>query len=356
MRPDLRKTAQQRVDRIASFKAELNDLAKEGGLTLTAEQQSGLDAHLQGLLARFRSEYGVDATDSTKRVSWGMRVASLLGAAAFLAAAILFLHRVWGGLSIPVQVLILTTAPMALLVGAEIAYTRRADLYYVGLIALAAGVALVMDLSALGAVLNLTDSPQVLLAWGAFALFTAYAYGLRLMLGAGLVLLCAWTAALVLHIRGDNWPNCTETFQLFIPGAVVLYGIPWLTRGRGPDGFDLVYRLCGAGLGLISLLMLSTAGDLCCGDLVPGTVAAVYQIVGLLLAGAVVTHGLRLGRAVLVNLGAVAFIVFLFVRLHSWWWGWMPKYLFFLVLGVIAFGLSLVFRRIRSRLIKGATG
>ena len=94
MRPDLRKAAQQRVDRIAWFKAELSDLAKEGGLTLTAEQQSRLDAHLQGLLSRFRAEYGVEATDSTKRVSWGMRVASLLGAAALLAAAILFLHRV----------------------------------------------------------------------------------------------------------------------------------------------------------------------------------------------------------------------------------------------------------------------
>jgi len=352
MRPDLRKTAQQRVDRIASFKAELSDLAKEGGLTLTAEQQSGLDAHLQGLLSKFRAEYGVDATDSTKRVSWGMRVASLLGAAALLAAAILFLHRVWGGLSIPVQVLILTTAPMALLVAAEIAYTRRADLYYVGLIALAAGVALVMELSALGAVLNLTDSPQVLLAWGAFALFTAYAFGLRLMLGAGLVLLCAWTAALVLHLRGYNWPDFMDSSQSLIPGAVILYLVPWLTRGRGPEEFDLVYRLCGAVVGLFALLLLSTVGDLCCGNLAPRTVAAAYQVIGLLLAGAVVAHGLRLGTASLVNVGAVGFIVFLFVRLHSWWWEWMPKYLFFLVLGIIAFGLLLVFRRIRSRLVE----
>ncbi len=354
MRPDLRKAAQQRVDRIASFKAELSDLAEEGGLTLTAEQHSGLEAHLQGLLSKFRAEYGIDATDSTKRVSWGMRVASLLGSAAFLAAAILFLHRVWGGLSIPVQVLILTAAPMGLLVAAELANTRRVDLYYVGLIALAAGVALVMGSSALGAVLNLADSPQVLLAWGAFALFTAYAYGLRLILGAGLVLLCAWTAALALHLRGYNWPEFVESSQWLIPGAVVLYIVPWLTRGRGPDGFDLVYRLCGAVLGLISLLLLSTAGDLCCGSLAPGTAAAVYQIVGLLLAGAVVAHGLRLGRPSLVNVGALAFIVFLFVRLHSWWWNWMPKYLFFLGLGIIAFGLLLVFRRVRSRLMERA--
>lgn len=354
MRPDLRKAAQQRADRIASFKAELTDLAKEGGLTLTAEQQSGLDAHLQGLLTQLRAEYGVDVTDSTKRVSWGMRVASLLAAAAFLAAAILFLHRVWGGLSLPIQVLILTTAPVALLVAAEIAFTRGAGRYYVGLIALAAGVALVMELSALGAVLNLADSPHVLLAWGAFALFIAYAYGLRLILAAGLVLLCAWTAALALDFQGYNWADFMQSSQFLIPGAAALYVVPWLTRGRGPEGFDLVYRLCGAVVGLFSLLLLSTAGDLCCGDLATTSVAAVYQIIGLLLSGALVAHGLRLAKASLVNLGAASFVVFLFVRLHSWWWNWLPKYLFFLVLGIIAFGLLLVFRRIRSLLMERA--
>jgi len=46
--------------------------------------------------------------------------------------------------------------------------------------------------------------------------------------------------------------------------------------------------------------------------------------------------------------------VFLFVRLHAWWWHWMPKYLFFLLLGLIAIGLLLVFRRIRTRLGEGA--
>jgi hypothetical protein len=46
--------------------------------------------------------------------------------------------------------------------------------------------------------------------------------------------------------------------------------------------------------------------------------------------------------------------VFLFVRLHAWWWHWMPKYLFFLLFGLTAIGLLLVFRRIRTRLLKGA--
>ena len=95
-----------------------------------------------------------------------------------------------------------------------------------------------------------------------------------LILGAGLVLLCAWTAGLALHVRGYNWQDFMESSQWLIPCAVVLYLVPWLTRGRGPEGFDLVYRLCGAGLGLLSLLLLSTAGDLCCGNLATSSVAA----------------------------------------------------------------------------------
>jgi uncharacterized membrane protein len=135
---------------------------------------------------------------------------------------------------------------------------------------------------------------------------------------------------------------------------VLLYCIPWFTRARGPHGFNLVYRLCGAATGLSAILSLSTLGDLCCGGLSPSLVAAVYQIVGLFLSAGVVFHGVRLGQKGLLNLGAVSFIVFVFIRLHAWWWNWMPKYLFFLIIGLTALGLLLVFRRLRTRPSEGA--
>lgn len=353
MAMDARKEAQKRVDRIALFRAELAELERESGLTLTPEQRSGLEAHVARLLSRFQQEFGVDATDSARRASWGMRIASLLGSAALIAAVVLFLHRVWGNLPPAVQISILTLAPLAFLAGTEAAFVRRVDHYYVALLALAAGVTFVMELNVLGSVLNLTDSPHVLLAWGLFGLLIAYAYSLRLLLGAGLVLLCAYSAALILHFQGYHWLGFMQTTQLLLPGAVLLYCLPWLMRGRGPYDFDFVYRVCGAGIGFAAILILSLGGDLCCGGLAPNLVAAGYQVLGLLLSGAVVFHGLRLGRGGLVNLGATAFIVFLFVRLHSWWWDWMPKYVFFLVLGLIALGLLLVLRRIRTSLAKG---
>lgn len=363
-----RQAAQQRADRLALFRAELTTLEDEGGLTLTPEQQAGLDAHIQDLLARWRTQYGIDATDSARRVSWGMRIASLLGAAALVAAAILFLHRIWGYLGTPVQLLILTLAPLAMLLGAELTHRRNVDSFYVGLFAIAAEVAIITELSALGAVLNLSGSPHVLLTWGAFALCLAYAYGLRLLLAAGLLLLGAWSGAVILEWTGYVWMAFLQSSRLLIPGAIILYALPSLGRPRGGHGpaetpprhshdaeaFATVYRLCGAGLGLLALLILSLGGDHCCGSISPTHVAAAYQITGILLALGVVAHGLRLGASPLVNLGAAGFVIFLFARLQAWWWEWMPKYLFFLVLGLIAFGLLLVFRRIRARLAQGA--
>jgi uncharacterized membrane protein len=74
----------------------------------------------------------------------------------------------------------------------------------------------------------------------------------------------------------------------------------------------------------------------------------------MVLSAGVLFHGLRMGRSGLVNLGAVAFVVFLYVRLHSWWWHWMPKYLFFLLIGLTAMALLLIFRRLRTRLLRKA--
>ena len=140
MKVDPQKQAQERADRIAQFRAELAELQQEQALTLTTEQRVRLESHHEKLLGQLREQYGVDATDPARRISWGMRTASLLGGTALLAAAALFLHRVWGNLPTLAQVMILVTAPVALLGAAEWAYLRKVALYYVGLLALAAGV------------------------------------------------------------------------------------------------------------------------------------------------------------------------------------------------------------------------
>jgi uncharacterized membrane protein len=169
-----------------------------------------------------------------------------------------------------------------------------------------------------------------------------------------LVLLCAYTGALIVALGGGYWESFMAHAACLLPAAVILYAVPELTRHRHRDEFDFVYRLCGAAVGLIALLMLSKSADLCCSAAAANAAEAGYQLAGLGVGAGVVFHGLRLARSGLVNLGAGAFVVFLFVRLHDWWWDWMPKYLFFLLLGLTALGLALAFRRLRHRLVERA--
>ncbi|MBI4325534.1 MAG: DUF2157 domain-containing protein [Chloroflexi bacterium] len=350
MNPDAQRQAQQRADRIAAFRAELADLEREQGLTLTADQRSRLDAHLADVLSALTRQYGIAISDSAKRISWGMRIATFLGAVAFFAALVLFLHRIWGVLPSFAHAPLLVAIPLLLLAAAEGAFRRGVDVYYTALLVLAAGTGFVMELNALGSTYNVTPTAHALLAWAAFALLTAYAYGLRLLLGAGLLLFCAYTAALWVAARGGFWANFLDRAEFLIPPAAALYAVPMLKVHREPHDFDFVYRLCGAATALTALLIVSEKGEICCLDLSARAVEVLGQLAGLALSAAVIFHGLRLGRIGLVNLGATAFIVFLYVRLHAWWWDWMPKYLFFLLIGMIAIVLLLVFRRMRTRL------
>lgn len=352
MNPDAQRQAQQRADRIAAFRAELADLEGEQALMLTAEQRSRLNAHLENLLSALTRQYGVAVSESAKRISWGMRIATFLGGVAFFAALVLFFHRIWGVLPSFAHAPLLAAIPLLLLATAEFAFRRGVDLYHTALLVLAAGAGFVMELNALGSTHNMIPCAHALLAWAAFALLTAYAYGLRLLLGAGLLLICAYTASLWLAAGGGYWASFLDRAEFLIPPAAVLYAVPMLKVHREPRDFDFVYRLCGAAMGLSALLILSEKGDLCWLGFPHRAVETLFQLAGLALSAAVVFHGLRLGRSGLVNLGAAAFVVFLYVRLHAWWWDSMPKFLFFFLIGLIALALLFVFRRMRMRLLE----
>ena len=51
----------------------------------------------------------------------------------------------------------------------------------------------------------------------------------------------------------------------------------------------------------------------------------------------------------MVNTGLTFFVIFLYTKFFDWWWQTMPKYLFFLLIGLSAVLLLFVFKRLRSR-------
>jgi uncharacterized membrane protein len=54
------------------------------------------------------------------------------------------------------------------------------------------------------------------------------------------------------------------------------------------------------------------------------------------------------------NLASTFFVLYLYTKLFDWWWDWLPKYLFFLLLGLIAIGLLLTLKRVRGLARGGA--
>lgn len=343
-----------RRERILSFREELTALEAEGILTLTTAQRARIETHqARWVTGDAVTESDLPAVDSVRRMSWGMRVATLLGAVAFFAALVLFLDRIWGWLSLPVQAGLLLGLPLVLLAAAEGARRRGATSFITGLLGLATGVAFLMALGTLGTVLNLAPSPHLLGVGAAVGLLLAVAYDQALLLGLGSGFGCAYLAALGTSLSGAAWLNVAERPTWMLPSALLLYAVPWGLGDRQTTRFATVERGVAAGLGLLSCLVLSESGDICCAPAMATLNAALYQLLGLALSVAVVAHGLRLGVGVLVNLGSIGFVLFLYLRLHSWFWDWMPKYLFCLGLAALAWGLVIVFRRLRRQLSEG---
>ena len=113
-------------------------------------------------------------------------------------------------------------------------------------------------------------------------------------------------------------------------------------------GFAGIYRVFGLLVVFIAILILANWGQISYLPLGSATVENLYQLLGFLFAGFTVWLGLRRHWPGVVNLGSTFLVLYLYTKLFDWWWDWMPKYLFFLVLGLVAISLLLVLRRMRA--------
>jgi hypothetical protein len=256
---------------------------------------------------------------------------------------VLFFYRFWGLIPIPAQVLILTAAPLAGVAGAWFASRRETTLYFTSLISLVAFAAFVLDLNVMGSIFDVAPTPNAFLAWALFAFALAWRFGLRLLHAAGLVCGMAWVAALLMSLAGAWWGEFFQRPETVVAAGLLVVGAP-----RRRD-FAATHRLTGWLAVFLAALFLSFSGD----SFLPwerNTMEMVYQVAGMAGTAAVIWAGIRRQWTESVNLGATFFVIFLFVRLADWWWDWMPKYLFFLLTGLIAIGLLMAFCRVRGRL------
>jgi uncharacterized membrane protein len=351
--PTNKREAQKQVEGIHAFREQLDALSRQGVLALTAEQRARVDLHLNQTLSRLAERFDVDTSESQKQLSLGMRILSALGGLAFCAAVFLFFYRYWGLLATPVQIAFLILAPSVTLVAMYFTARREKTLYYTALIGVVAFASFVMNLAVLGSIFNIAPSQNALLAWGAFGLLLAYTYRFRLLLAAGLVCLMVFLGASLTAWSGAFWGACAERPEFFLLAGLVTVLVPIVVRHQRFSDFPFIYQLLGLLVIFAALELLMHEGQLSLLPLGRRSIQGFYQICAFAAAGAAIWLGIRHTQLGIMNLGSLCFAIFLFDRLVSWWWEWMPRYLFFLIIGLIAVGLLAVFRRIRSRILAG---
>ena len=152
---------------------------------------------------------------------------------------------------------VLAGVPLLALVAVEVAARREKTLYVASVLG-AAGRRLVRarpqrdrrDLQ------HDVRRPGCSLPWSAFALALAYAYGLRLMLAAGLLLALGFLNALVAASAGIDWSvSPARPEPLVAMGALVFAGS--FTGLARRERFPETWRLVGTVAALLPILFLS---------------------------------------------------------------------------------------------------
>ena len=106
--------AQARVDQVHAFQKELIELQNSDALALTPEQDESVNRYHDKLLGSLASQFDVDTDAQSKQLTWGMKIASLLGALAMAISIFFLFYQFWGYLGTAIQVSILVSVPVAL--------------------------------------------------------------------------------------------------------------------------------------------------------------------------------------------------------------------------------------------------
>jgi uncharacterized membrane protein len=343
-----REAAQARLNRIRTFTSELAALEQGGIVTLDEAERRAIGDYHQRLLADLTARFDLDRDEGQQRMSLGMRIASILGAIALSAAVFLLFYRIWGRLSTSVQVALLIGAPLVSVAATEVAHRLDRTRHFVFVAAVIACACMVMNVALLGDIFAMTDSPNALAIWAAFALMIGYGYGVRLPVAVGLGLAMAFAAGSILAWRGVDWKMFGERPELLVPCAAIVFVIGVAPEASSSRRFAPVHRMAGSVVLLGALWVLSADAARSALPWSDTTVKAFYQVWGFAASAAAIAIGLRRNWSETSNIGAVGFVVFLYTKFYQWWWDWMPAYLFFFIVGAVAIAIIVVLGRVRA--------
>jgi uncharacterized membrane protein len=344
-----RSDAQRRADEIRVFQQELERLERAGVLALTDPQRQAVGDYQARLLAEFTRDFDIDRDVQAKQLSLGMRIASFLGALALAASVFFLFYQFWGRFTEAAQAAILLTAALGTFLATVWIQGRDPSGYFTKLAAMVAFACFVLNIAMLGQIFNITPSDKALIPWAALALLLAYTCDLRLLLAAGILCVIAFVSARTGTWSGMYWIYFGMRPENFFPAALVLFLVPSFISQQRFAGFAAIYRVFGLLALFLPMLVLANWGKASYLELNRDLIEGFYQVCGFVLSALAIWLGARRGWSEVVNTAMVMFVIFLYTKFFDWWWELMPKYLFFLVLGMASVLLILVLRRLRAR-------
>ena len=342
-----RQDAQGRADDIRVFHRELATLERDGVIALTESQRQRVHEYQQDLLKQYALTFDIDRGMQSKQLSLGMRIASFLGALALAASVFYLFHQFWGLFGAAAQVTVLLIAALGTFCATMWLHGRDSSGYFTKLAGLVAFTCFVLNVAMLGQIFNITPSDKALIPWAGLALLLAYACDLRLLLAAGILCIIAYVSARTGTWGGMYWLDVGERPENFFPVAMALFCVPQWIRHERFSGFASIYRVFGLLTLLLPMLVLADWGWGSYLRLDHDAVEDIYQVVGFGFSAAAIWIGVRRHWPEVINTGVTFFVIFLYTKYYDWWWEIMPKYLFFLVVGLTALLILFVLRRLR---------
>lgn len=340
--------AQARADQVRAFRAEQTLLAERGLLLLADDTAAGIRRYHDQLLHELQQAQDVDLSEGARHLSLGMQIVSFLGAGALAASLFFLFYQYWGYFATASQVLILIAAP---LLGLALAgWVRRFDSsgYYAKLAGLVSFMSWVLNIVMLGSIFNLTPSANAFAAFALYGFLLAYLLQVRLLLAAAIICSSIFIGAQFGTMMGSYWIYVGENPEHFLLPALFFFALPlWFSQAPF-HGFAAIYQLLSVVIFFIALLILANWAGGSYLPWSPNVIEGIYQVMGFVASALLVLFGLRTRAANLMLAGNVFFALFLYTKFFDWWWDWLPKYLFFLVIGLTAILALMVFNRLRK--------
>lgn len=340
--------AQARADQVRAFRAEQSLLSAQGLLQLPEEDAGNILRYHDNLLHELQQAQDVDLSEGARHLSLGMQIVSFLGAAALAASLFFLFYQYWGYFATATQVVILIAAPLLSLAGAYWVRQFDASGYYAKLAGLVSFASWVLNIVMLGSIFNVTPSPNAFAVFALYGFLLAYLLQVRLLLAAAMICSFIFIGAKFGTWMGSYWIYVGENPEHFFLPALFFFALPqWINQTRY-HGFAAIYQLLSVVVFFIALLILANWAGSSYLPWSPNVIEGCYQIVGFVASALLVLYGLRTGAANLMLAGNVFFALFLYTKFFDWWWDWLPKYLFFLVIGLTAILALVVFNRLRK--------